>query len=353
MFLLLGYLVPATLSFSIGAKDVKQDAWLTVIIGMAFSLGLALLYLALANRFPGLSLIAINDQVWGCYLGKVFSMGFVLFYLFVTSLAVGMTANFQREFLPNTPALILGLLGAGISAFLVSAGLEVLARCCQIFGFFHIPIWCLLFLANLPAIDLTNFQPILQTPWLFLGFGSLFISVFTADALMPFMMIFPHVHDAEKMYAAAVKCYIIAGGYILMGFLFTFGILGPTADQFTYPTLNATRMIDIGEVFSRMELLFGIIFYLGAFFRQTLFFYNLTKATGEFFNLKSPQILCLPLGILLSLLSIHTFASSADDVVFAMQINPWLLFPLYYLYPALTLLVAAIRKLPRQNLKPS
>jgi spore germination protein KB len=352
MFLLLAYLVPATLTFSIGA-EVKQDAWLTVIIGMASSLGLALLYLTLANRFPGLSLIAINDQVWGLYLGKVCSMGFIIFYLFINSLAVAMTADFQKVFLPKTPALILALLEVGIAILLVSAGLEVLARCCHIFGYFHITIWSLLFLANLPAIDFTNFQPMLQTPWPLLGFGSLFISVFTADALMPLMMIFPQVHDAEKMYAAAVKSFIIAGGYVLMGFFFTFGILGPTADQFTYPTLNATRIIDIGEVFSRMELFFGIIFYLGAFFRQTLFFYNLTKASGEFFNLKSPQTLCLPFGILLSLLSIHTFTSSADNLRFAMQIYPWLIFPLPYLYPALTLLVAALRKLPRQNLKPS
>jgi spore germination protein KB len=352
MFLLLAYLVPATLTFSIGA-EVQQDAWLTVIIGMVFSLGLALLYLTLANRFPGLSLVAINDQVWGIYVGKVCSMGFIMFYLFITSLAVAKTANFQQEFLPKTPALILALFEMGIATLLVGAGLEVLARCCHIFGFFNITLWSLLFLANLPAIDLTNFQPILQTPWTLLGFGSLFISAFSADALMPFMMIFPQVHDAEKMYAAAVKSYTITGGYLLMGTFFTFGILGPTANYFTYPTLNAARMIDIGEVFTRMELLFGILFYLGSFFRQTLFFYNLTKAAGEFFNLKSPQILYLPFGIFLSLLSIHTFASSADDLIFAMQIYLWLIFSLLYLYPALTLLVAAIRKLPRQNLKPS
>jgi spore germination protein KB len=345
MFLLLGYLIPAALSFGIG-NEVNQDAWLAVLIGIAVSLGLALLYLALANRFPGLSLIAINDQVWGTYVGKAFSMGFILFYLFVTSLAIAMTVNFQKVFLPNTPTLILALVEAGISVFLINAGLEVLTRCCHIFGFFHIILWGLLFLANLPAIDFTNFQPPFQTPWPRLGLAALHISIFTVDALMPFMMIFPHVHHAKKMYAAAAKSYTIAGGYILMGAFFTLGILGPTANQFIYPTLNATRMIDIGEVFTRMELLFGTIFYLGSFFRQTLFFYNLTEATGKFFNLKSPQIFCLPLGIFLSLLSIHTFASSADNQIFAMQTYPWLIFPLLYLYPALTLLVAVIRKLP-------
>jgi spore germination protein KB len=345
LFLLLGYLVPGNLTFAVGI-GAKQDAWLAAALGTALSLGLVLLYLALANRFRGLTLIAINDLVWGPYLGKVFSIGYILFFLFVSFLAVNITVGFQKEFLSTTPPLILGLMEAGVSFLLIFGGLEVLARCCQIYGFFHIPIWILLFLANLPAIDFTNFFPMFQTPWPVLGLVTLRVSIFTIDAIMGFMMIFPRVSDSKKTYGAAAKAYAVGVIYGLMGYFFTFGVLGPTSSYFMFPSLQASRIIDVGKVFTRMELLFGAAFNLGAVFKQTIYIYCMTVATGELFKLKSYQTSGVPFWILISLLSIHTFAARNDSLEFAMQVYPWLLFPLHYLYPALTLLIAVIRKLP-------
>jgi hypothetical protein len=80
-----------------------------------------------------------------------------------------------------------------------------------------------------------------------------------------------------------------------------------------------------------------------------MYAYNLTTATGELLRLKSYRTLALPLWILLSLLSIHSFASNIDNVEFALRIYQWLIFPFQYIIPLVTLLAAVIRKLPERE----
>ena len=127
-------------------------------------------------------------------------------------------------------------------------------------------------------------------------------------------------------------------------------MLGPTAGYFTFPALAASRLINIGEVFTRMEVLMGIIFWLGGFIQNTIFIYNLISAMGELLKLKTIKTLAIPMWMLLSLLAVHSFANISDDIFHGMKVHIWLTFPFQYVIPFLTLMVAIIRKLPREGM---
>ncbi|HBF39455.1 MAG TPA: hypothetical protein DDW50_19315 [Firmicutes bacterium] len=190
IFLIITYNVGVSIIITVGA-EAKQDAWLAVLLGTLISLGLALLYLALANRFPGKTFVAIHDIVWGPFWGKFYSAIFLIFFLHENLLLDGIFIYFQKEFLLNTPVLILALLGVGMAAFLASRGLEVLARCNQLIVMVVIIGWVILFLMIYPEIRLSNFQPVFQTSFSLLVRTTLRCTAFNFSTGYIFYWFFP------------------------------------------------------------------------------------------------------------------------------------------------------------------
>jgi spore germination protein KB len=348
IFLLLDYITPAILVFTVGV-EVGPDAWLATLLGLAVNLGFVLLYLTLTRRFPGQTLIGINRAIWGPCFGWCFSALYLLSYFFLTSLGIHLNVVFQKEFLPNTPSLLLAFLGTGLSLLFITRGLEAMARCSQIVRIFTTVIWGILLLLIIPEIKMENFQPILQTPVSLLLKAALRVGSFSFDIGFLFLMIFPMVRQPSKTAAAICKAFGISASYLLTGIFFTIGTLGQLASFFPFPALAASRLINIGEVFNRMEILTGILIWLWGFLLQNIYVYNLTMGVGEFFKLKSAGTLALPSLILLSLASVQNFANSIDDWEFALEVYHWLIILPQYLLPLLTLLVAVIRRLPRKE----
>jgi spore germination protein KB len=348
IFLLLNYLIPASLVFSIGV-EIGPDAWVAGLLGFGISFGFALLYLKLAARFSGRTLIAINDAVWGPWLGKICSAVFFLFYLCISFITVNIATRFQKEFLINTPDLVLSLMATATSFLMVGCGLEVIARCSQVVtNFFLNPLMLLVIVLLIPDMQLPNLKPLFQTPFPLFLQAALRVGAFSFGTGFSYLMIFPHIRESKfkQVYPDIGKAFAVGAAYhtiIITSIVLT---LGPTAGYFLFPALHATRLINIGEVFTRMEVLTGIAIWLRIFLFQTMYAYNLTTAAGELFRLKSHRTLCLPLMILLSLFSIHSFANSIDDVEFALRVYQWLIFPFQFILPLLTLLVAVIRRLP-------
>jgi hypothetical protein len=68
----------------------------------------------------------------------------------------------------------------------------------------------------------------------------------------------------------------------------------------------------------------GIIFWSSAFIQNSIFVYNLMRATGELLKNKFLQTLAIPTWIMLSLLSVHSFANVIDDLTYATKIHIWL-----------------------------
>lgn len=346
MFLVINQAVAYAIIVSTGI-DMKQDAWLVILLGIAVIIGAALIYLALANRFPGKSYIAIHDIVWGPYLGKLYSALFLLFLFHATTIASGIFIDFQKEFLLTTPPLVIALFGIGVAALLASRGLEVLARCCHITMIFYIIIWGFLFVMMFPQIKPTNFQPVLQTPLPKLLIAALKNSAFLGIGYT-FLIIFPFVADSRNTIRALILGFTIAGALLLMGIIWTIGVLGPAAGYFVYPALHASRLINIAETFTRMEVFAGIIFWTGGLITTAAFLYNVGAATGELLGLKKISTLMVPFWILCSLISTHNFPNISENL-FNVKIFPWIYFPFQFILPLLTLLIAAIRKLPRKS----
>jgi spore germination protein KB len=112
----------------------------------------------------------------------------------------------------------------------------------------------------------------------------------------------------------------------------TTGVLGPATNYFIYPALSASRLINIGEIFSGMEIFTGVVFWVDCFVLVSLQFYSLVVASSELLKLKSLNTLALPLGIFVAILCTRNFLSISEQQIFAEKVYIWEAFPFQYIF---------------------
>lgn len=348
-FMVTGFTLGSSVLFPPGS-GISHDNWLAAIWGLTEGILFALIYLALANRFPGKTLIEIADLVWGPYLGKLFSVIF-LFYLFhLGSLVITNAMDFIKfTLLPVTPTSVFILFGILICTVAASAGVEVLARSITILVILAIAAFFLVDVMLIPQFKLVNLQPILETPLLKLLAAGHGAAMFPFGEAVAFLMIIPFLNAPRKCRSAVITGLIFAGLVLTVAIIRNTGVLGATANYHLYPSYSASSLISVGEVFTRVEILIGINFLNTVFIKITILIYAVMMGTAQLCKLKSYRTLTIPVWILISLLGIHNFTNVPENLEFANKIYPFYALPFQVGIPLFTWMVALIRKLPREG----
>nr|WP_319800740.1 GerAB/ArcD/ProY family transporter [Brevibacillus borstelensis] len=68
------------------ALEAKQNAWIAAIIGIVIDLVLIVMYVALGNLFPGMTLAQYSEKILGKWPGKLISLLFFSFFIFLSAL---------------------------------------------------------------------------------------------------------------------------------------------------------------------------------------------------------------------------------------------------------------------------
>ena len=344
-------------SFTMGSSTlfppgggIGQDNWIAILLGLAEGIFFALIYLALANRFPGKTLVDIADLVWGPYLGKLVSAIFLLYLFHLGSLALTVMMNFVKfTFLPVTPVSVFVLFGVLVCVAAASAGVEVLARSVTILVIFVTVIFFLIDGMLLPQIKLENLQPVLETPLLKLLAAGHRAATFPFGDSVAFLMLIPFLNAPRKTRSSVTNGLIFAGLMLTIANVLNIGVLGATAEYFLYPSYSATRLINVGEVFTRIEILIGIIFLTTNFIKITILIYGFMLGTAQLCKLKSFRTLTIPVWILISLLAIHNYANVVESQEFVRMVYPFYSLPFQVGIPLITWIAALIRKQPREG----
>lgn len=116
-------LVPAILALA------GRDGWLSVMLAVPGGLMIAICLWQLERTFPGKTLVELCPQVTGYWPGRIISLLYIWYFLFVTALTLRALMDFMvTVFMPETPLLMIGIFFVLLCAYVVKAGIEVLAR---------------------------------------------------------------------------------------------------------------------------------------------------------------------------------------------------------------------------------
>ncbi|MFZ7103680.1 MAG: GerAB/ArcD/ProY family transporter [Peptococcaceae bacterium] len=354
-----GQLVFLVISFNLGtallaspSSQAGHDAWLTILGGMAEGIFCAYVFTSLARKFPGKTLVRYNDLIFGPVIGKLISLAYLSYFFIIATLTLRLFGDFFSGLIfPQTPIIVtIGLLVL-ICASGVRNGIEVLARCSQVllpFVFLNIFITTI---ASIKDIDINNFLPLMDIPLRDFLSVCCFSRALPFGATATFLMIFAAVNNQKKMPPFFLLGLFISGLILIITAIRNTGLLGPTTTISTYSSYQATRLVTIGEVFTRLEILVAINFLAMGFIAISLGYYAVTLGVAQIFGLKTYLPLVIPLGVLLVVFSITQFANYFEYFRFSSRILPYAGLPLELGIPLLSLLIVKLRNIAPQETK--
>ncbi|KJR44897.1 Spore germination protein GerKB [Desulfosporosinus sp. I2] len=347
MFLVGGFIQGSLLTLAFAKDATKHDLWLALIAALMMSLPLALVYITLALKFPGQNLFQINDAVFGPYLGKLVSFQYIMLFLMIVSSNLWFAGDFFLTFFfPETPIIVIMIMFAFICAWGVRAGIEVIARMSIILVLFTILIALTTFILLLNEMKFSNFLPIFDIPIHDFIQGTNIMMAIPFNEVIIFMMVIPYANKMKQVKTSVLYGLMIGGITSLIVVIRNTAVLGPLADIVVSPSMEAVRLIDLGEIIERLEALVGIGLILSMFLKVSVFYYATVLGMAQLLKLRSYVPLVIPVGIIGITLAL-TNESSIQFTYTAMNTYPIFSLSFYIVLPLISLLIVKIRKLPK------
>ncbi|QHT63306.1 endospore germination permease [Paenibacillus lycopersici] len=344
-----------TLLFSLGSSILivpsgltgvaKQDGWLGAILGVLGGMLLIGLYVALSNRYPGLSLVEYSEALLGAWLGKLVGLLYFSFYLLLASLVLRNVGDFITTIvMPETPLQIVHLLFVMAILMSVSLGLEVIARSSEVFLPWVTLLLLVLIVFLVPQIDYDRIQPIFESGAKAIVRASLSVISIPYLELTVFLMIIPYVNRPQNVGVAFLKGGVLGGLVIVIITILCVFVLGwDFSSRHTFPSYTLAKKIQVGEFLQRIEVLVAIIWFLTIFYKLSLCFYAAVLGLAQVFRLSSYRPLIVPCGIIITVLSIIVYPNIVYFRVFAEEIWPFYAMTFGLFLPLMLLVISWFR----------
>lgn len=344
----------STLIMPVG--PAKQDSWISYLLAGALGVGAAYFYASLGRRFPGETPFQYAPRVLGKVWGTFFNL---LFLWYAFHLAALLLLNFSELYvvaiMVTTPLIVFIGIMTGLAAWAVRSGLEALARLAELLTPLLIATVLLLDVLTLATPGLTrweNLLPVMPEGPLPVIRGILPYFAFPFGETVFFLVLLPFLTDPQKgqrpFYLAIILVNLVLTSALVRNLL----VLGPDEARRThFPSLTAIQLINIGDFLQRMDPLIIFIWTFGVFLKLIIVYYVFVLGTAQVFNLRDYRPLVLPAGLLLTFFAPIVYENFHQMIRFAARTWPFYFFPGYFLYPAILLAVAKIRRIKGPNAK--
>jgi spore germination protein KB len=300
----------------------KQDAWLGTLVGISFGLLLTCIYGSLARRYPGLTLMEMNEKILGKWTGKGLSFLFFFYFLILTAGLLRMIGDFiTTHIMPETPIQAIEIIFMLIVVYGARLGLETFSRTAEIVLPWILMFFFLLIFSLLPEIEIKNVFPVLEE-----GFKPVIKAAFLSlgvpfSDIVIFLMITPYISPSKKLGKVLFIATLTGGAILFVIVLMSILVLGPSQTaQLNYPIYVLAQKVNIGNFIQRIEVLAGGMVFISIFIKTTICFYSLSLSLAQILNLKDFKMLSFPFGIIVIFLAnimspnivyFHTFLSTS------------------------------------------
>lgn len=310
---------------SITAQSAGPDAWLSLLLSLAFGLLVAVTASKLALRFPDETVVQYAPIILGSFFGKIVGFTYAFYFYYVAYFVLRQFGELMASvYMVETPLVIhVGLITL-VGCYALYLGLEPLVRTNSMVVILLLVSIIIIFLVVVNSIHLDNFVPVLGTPPGQIILGALSPASWIGESAVILMLV-PFLADKKKATTAAVYAVIIIFVSML---LITVGVVGQfgsgAAARMVFPTFSLARSaeLQVAMALDRVDVLFMSVWVAGMTFKMTTFFYAGTLAFTQLFGLPSYRTLVIPGGVLLAALSLNSWDNIADLIEFSGQVFP-------------------------------
>ncbi|HPE16105.1 MAG TPA: endospore germination permease [Oscillospiraceae bacterium] len=348
--LTIAFLQAMTLTINFNYAITKQGTWLAVLAGFVLALPIAVLYTAIARRFPGQNLIQINDAVFGPYAGKLISILYIWFFIQLTIHYMFFFNSFWITYImPETPRVAFLVMFAFVCAMAVWSGIEVIARCSYLFSAVVAVTIVTVAVLLVKEIEPGNLLPIVDFSLKdFVQSVHVILTVPFCD-LVVFLMILPYTAQKQKIRKPVLIGVSLSAAQLLIVAVVSAAVMGQRILNTSSVSFAVPRLIDVADILTRLDILVAIMFLITVFMKISIFYYVTVLSLAQFLRLRAYRPLVVPIGVLCTAVAVRLYPSDLEQVYAATFVWPFNAAVYEILLPILTFAVILVRRLPKKE----
>ncbi|WP_274654343.1 GerAB/ArcD/ProY family transporter [Paenibacillus humicola] len=266
---------------------VKQDLWLSMLLGTVVDIYVAYLLFWMGRAYPGQSLIQYSVSILG-KIGNVAAAVFLVFFLIVIWFSLYIFVNFlSSTLMMGTPVLVLNLTMVVAAGWAAYHGIETIARLAEMIAVLIFIVSILGLLLSVTEMDLGELLPQFENGiWPAVRASVYPSSWFGVCILMG--MVMPHHQSPHRTFKVKVSAVVLGSAIITAWLLNSVVTLGQEAvGRLYYPIYGFSRTIR-PVFFERMDILTMLVYILGTFITIAILYFNLTEGASQLFRTR-PQ----------------------------------------------------------------
>ncbi|OBZ09993.1 endospore germination permease [Bacillus sp. FJAT-26390] len=325
----------------------KQDGWISMLLAGPFNYFVLIALLALADRFPKLSLAQYSEKVLGVWGGKIVTLLYIFFFLLLSALVLRNISDFLNlSVLPLTPEWFIDSTFMIVIIYGVFLGIETIARTGEILFSWGMLVIVIVIFSLFNQFDFHNFEPFLFAGWERPIKGVYPILGFPIGEFVFITMIFPLVREKDrKKLRKSLKLSAALITFIsILITVFLVGVMGvDEASRSPFAVYDMAKNINIEEILVRVEILVAMVWIGTVFMKLALCVYVLTVITAQMLKLSTYRTLVVPYAVIIVPLSLIVYRNVAHAKEFAMGV--WTAYSLFqgFVLPTFLLVIAIIR----------
>lgn len=298
------------------ATVVKQDAWMSVLLTIAFGLTMMWVYCFLITRFSGLTFIGVIKKILGKWVGGAVSIAYVFFFFTMAYGIPWWIGTFGAHVMHETPLPVILLPYVAALVIGVYYGIEAVVRASEILYVIITTLLISMFLLVLPNVKLNYILPMYENGIIPILKGAFLLAPFIVYPAVALLMIFPkNCDDIAGGKKALMKGFLWCGIVTFITLIISLLVLGtPIVAKASFPTILLAREIRIGIVLTRLEYIISTLWTITEYMIGIMFFYVFIRSLSELLGLKDHKKIVLPVGLIVLVYSWAVYPSSIEEM---------------------------------------
>lgn len=294
------FIIGSTVVLGVGTLT-KQDAWMAVIIAMAYVIPFVLIYGRLVKLYPEQGLYEIIEAVTGKVFGTILIVLYTWYAFHLGTLVLRNFAEFIHvNMLRETPHSAMMILVIITAVYLTKSGLVAMGRFSLFTLVILIVVVIVTVLGSLNQMEIHFMQPVLAA-----DAGALFeegynIFSFPLAETVLFLTAASAVRKEDSPYKIYLWSILFAGIILISIVVRNVLILGPEMVSTSYfPSFVAARIINIGDFFARIEGFISMNFILSGILKISCCLFAATTGIAKLAGITNFKRLILPVSMLM------------------------------------------------------
>lgn len=276
--------------------DLKQDAWLALLLGALLGIPMAWALSRLWRRFPGQSFPAVAERVLGTGLGKAVGAWYAFYLLWGVGMNLRMTGEFYvTVLLPRTPIIVVIAATAILVAWAARAGIEVICRAGQLILPLLAGSILFIFILLLRDMELRALTPVFVQSGPAAIAKEMFSVLARTSELFSVGLLVPFVREPHRLFRAAAGAMVATGLLLACMAVAVTGTLAEAQTSLYFPFYDATRLIAIADFLERLDAVVIGLWLFGMFLRIGLLLWGSALCAAQVLGLRAYRALALPL----------------------------------------------------------